>query len=138
LAISPNGLGSKKSKGAPTMSEPDVEALQGALGDLAHAVEQLADAIKEGPFSDSATRLVAVDVSKTARNIARQFAEQSSILADRAGEESPGPAGVAAVSLPEDVVALARAGKTLDAVKRYREITGATLDEAKAVIGDIT
>jgi ribosomal protein L7/L12 len=66
---------------------------------------------------------VAVSVSKTARNIASQLA----------GE----PVGSGAVAVPEDVVALARAGKSLEAVKRYREVSGATLDEAQAVIRDI-
>ena len=38
---------------------------------------------------------------------------------------------------PPDVVALARAGKKLDAVKRYRELTGASFDEARGVIDGI-
>ncbi len=36
--------------------------------------------------------------------------------------------------VPPDVVALARAGKKLDAVKRYREITGSNFDDARAVV----
>jgi ribosomal protein L7/L12 len=104
-------------------TESDIEGIKGAVGGLAHAVEELADAVKEGPFSDSATMRVAVSVSKTARNIASQLAGQ--------------PVGSGAAAVPEDVVALARAGKTLEAVKRYREVSGATLDEAQAVIRDI-
>ena len=38
------------------------------------------------------------------------------------------------LNVPDDVVALARAGKQLDAIKRYREVTGANLDQAREVI----
>ena len=38
------------------------------------------------------------------------------------------------LNVPDDVVALARAGKQLDAMKRYREVTGANLDQAREVI----
>jgi hypothetical protein len=34
----------------------------------------------------------------------------------------------------EEIIELARAGKTLEAIKRYRALNGATLDEARAVI----
>jgi hypothetical protein len=37
--------------------------------------------------------------------------------------------------LPDDVVQLIAAGKKKKAILRYRELTGATLDEALAVIG---
>ena len=36
--------------------------------------------------------------------------------------------------LPPEVVELARAGKTLDAVKRYRALTGASLEQAKDAV----
>jgi len=36
--------------------------------------------------------------------------------------------------LPPEVVELARAGKTLEAVKLYRQLTGASLDQAKAAV----
>ena len=36
--------------------------------------------------------------------------------------------------VPHEIVELVRAGKTLQAIKRYREINGATLDEARAAI----
>ena len=39
-----------------------------------------------------------------------------------------------AAKVPPEVVELARAGKTLDAVKRYRELTDASFDEARAVV----
>jgi ribosomal protein L7/L12 len=38
------------------------------------------------------------------------------------------------LNVPDDVVALARAGKQLDAVKRYREVTGANIDQAREVV----
>jgi hypothetical protein len=39
-------------------------------------------------------------------------------------------------TLPDDVVQLIAAGKKKKAILRYRELTGATLDEALAVIGE--
>jgi hypothetical protein len=39
------------------------------------------------------------------------------------------PAGV-----PDEIVELVRAGKTVEAIRRYRALNGATLDEARAAI----
>ena len=36
--------------------------------------------------------------------------------------------------VPPDVTELARAGKTLEALRRYREATGASLEQAKSVV----
>jgi ribosomal protein L7/L12 len=36
--------------------------------------------------------------------------------------------------VPPDVKELVRAGKTLEALRRYREVTGASLEQAKAVV----
>jgi ribosomal protein L7/L12 len=36
--------------------------------------------------------------------------------------------------VPEEVVALARDGKQLEAVKRYRELTGANMEQARDVV----
>lgn len=36
--------------------------------------------------------------------------------------------------VPEDVVELAQAGKTLEAMNRYRELTNATADEAREIV----
>lgn len=36
--------------------------------------------------------------------------------------------------LPDEVIQLAQAGKQLEAVKRYRELTGANLDQARDVV----
>jgi len=36
--------------------------------------------------------------------------------------------------VPEEIVELVRAGKTVEAIKRYRALNGATLDEARAAI----
>ncbi len=44
------------------------------------------------------------------------------------------PFTTTASSTPDDVVALARAGKKLDAVKRYRELTGASFEEARNIV----
>ena len=38
---------------------------------------------------------------------------------------------------PGEVVELVRAGKTLEAIKRYRELTGAGSDEAREVVTGI-
>jgi len=42
-----------------------------------------------------------------------------------------------ASSIPADVLELARAGKTTDAVTRYREVTGVDFAEARKVIDDL-
>jgi ribosomal protein L7/L12 len=38
------------------------------------------------------------------------------------------------LNVPDEVVTLARSGKQLDAIKRYRELTGANIDQAREVI----
>ncbi len=42
------------------------------------------------------------------------------------------PAGV-----PDEIAELVRAGKTVEAIKRYRALNGATLDEARAFIAKL-
>jgi ribosomal protein L7/L12 len=39
--------------------------------------------------------------------------------------------------VPVEVIALACAGDRLDAVKRYRELTNASVEEAKAIVRSI-
>jgi hypothetical protein len=39
--------------------------------------------------------------------------------------------------VPPEIAELVRAGKTLQAIKRYRELNGATLDEARAAIAKL-
>jgi ribosomal protein L7/L12 len=39
--------------------------------------------------------------------------------------------------VPEEIIALVRAGKKLEAIKRYRALNGATLDEARAFIAKL-
>jgi hypothetical protein len=51
----------------------------------------------------------------------------------RAGQ----PTGEQADAATDEVVQLVRAGKTIDAIKRYRELNGATLDEARAFIATL-
>lgn len=43
----------------------------------------------------------------------------------------------ASASAPDDVVALARAGDRIGAIKRYREITGCGLEEARTVVAGL-
>lgn len=52
------------------------------------------------------------------------------IRAQKLADAQPG-------GIPQDVVELARAGKTVEAIKRYRALNGATLDEAKAAIAKL-
>jgi hypothetical protein len=42
-----------------------------------------------------------------------------------------------ASGVPDDVLELARAGNTLDAIKRYRELTGVDFDHARKAIADL-
>jgi ribosomal protein L7/L12 len=58
---------------------------------------------------------------------------QLAILSEKAGVpyERPGD------EIPADVVALVQGGDQLGAIKKYREITGATLMEAQQVIDKI-
>lgn len=39
--------------------------------------------------------------------------------------------------VPQEIVELVRAGKTFEAIKRYRALNGATLDEARAAIAKL-
>jgi hypothetical protein len=55
------------------------------------------------------------------------------VLSDSAGVSYEEPLA----EIPEDVVELARAGKGLEAAKRYRELTGVDGAEAMKVIGSI-
>jgi hypothetical protein len=48
------------------------------------------------------------------------------------------PAAFGASAIPENVIALARAGKTAKAIKAYRQVNGATLQEAETVIRGIS
>jgi ribosomal protein L7/L12 len=63
----------------------------------------------------------------------RAIEEQLAALSEKAGVsyERPG------ADLPEDVVELAKAGKELEAVKRYRELTGVDATEAQSVVAGI-
>lgn len=73
---------------------------------------------------------------------------QVMLLSERLGLECPPFAGALAVSestgagsgvrpsggVPDDVVELARAGKTTQAISRLRHLTGASLLEAKRIV----
>ena len=52
------------------------------------------------------------------------------------GHGVPAAAGGTATSdgVPQEIVDLARAGKTIEAITRYRALSGATLNEARSVI----
>jgi ribosomal protein L7/L12 len=54
------------------------------------------------------------------------------------GSVAPGAEPVpVGFGVPDDIAALARAGKTIDAIKAYRELTGVDLRTAKDVIESI-
>jgi ribosomal protein L7/L12 len=60
----------------------------------------------------------------------RMIEEQLAKLSEKAGIPYRSPtAGV-----PQDVIDLAESGDTLGAIKRYRELTGASGDEAKQIV----
>ena len=62
------------------------------------------------------------------------------VHAERVGQHVGVPFGdptTAAAGVPDDVVALARGGRKIEAIKRYRELTGAGLAEAKAAVDGI-
>jgi hypothetical protein len=63
----------------------------------------------------------------------RAIEEQLAVLSRQAGVpyEKPGD------DVPPEVVELARAGKQMDAIKLYREMTQADFDTARAVVGGI-
>lgn len=60
----------------------------------------------------------------------RAIEAQLSVLSEKTGVPYINPSATA----PPDVVELARAGKRLEALKRYREITNSTVEEAQAVV----
>jgi ribosomal protein L7/L12 len=55
---------------------------------------------------------------------------QLKLLSEAAGVPYADPAA----TVPPEVVELARAGDTLEAIKQYRALTGADLDEARDVV----
>ncbi len=60
--------------------------------------------------------------------------------AERVGRQLGVPFGGSSSTsggVPEDVVALARAGNKIEAIKRYRELTGVDLRQAKDVVDGI-
>jgi ribosomal protein L7/L12 len=60
----------------------------------------------------------------------RAIEAQLSILSERAGVEYVNPSA----DVPEEVVELVKAGETLKAIKRYRELTGASGSEAREIV----
>jgi hypothetical protein len=54
------------------------------------------------------------------------LSQQAGVPYDRPGDDAP----------PE-VVELARSGKQLEAIKKYRELTGADFDTARTVVGGL-
>jgi ribosomal protein L7/L12 len=63
----------------------------------------------------------------------RAIEAQLAVLSEEAGIEYHSPSE----DVPEDVVELAKAGKELEAMKRYREITGVDSTEAQKVVAGI-
>ena len=63
----------------------------------------------------------------------RAIEAQLAILSEKAGVPYESPSA----GIPPDVIELATAGKTLEAIKRYRELTGAGSKEAREVVAGI-
>jgi len=86
------------------------------------------------PAEYSAERLNAhfAAISKRFDQLERQVA----LLSEKAGVPYSAPTSEVPTSeVPKEVVDLVQAGKTVEAVKKYREITGASSDEARNVVG---
>jgi hypothetical protein len=79
-----------------------------------------------GSDNQSSLEVELEQIRQRCRNIEAQLA----ILSEKVGVPYINPSA----SVPPEVTELARAGKRLDAMKRYRELTNATADEARAVI----
>jgi hypothetical protein len=68
----------------------------------------------------------------------RESRGQSLVQIDDPGRVRPLElADVQPGGVPEEIRELVRAGKTLEAIKRYRALNGATLDEARAFIATL-
>jgi ribosomal protein L7/L12 len=60
--------------------------------------------------------------------------EQLTVLSNHAGVPYVNPSA----GIPEDVKALAREGKEFEALRRYRELTNASLEEAREAVASIS
>ena len=68
----------------------------------------------------------------------RESRGQDMVAVDDAGRvRAMGTTGDGSAAAADEIRALVHAGKTKDAIKRYREINGATLDEARAYIATL-
>lgn len=63
----------------------------------------------------------------------RRLEAQLELVSQRVGVPFADPTA----AIPPDVVELARANKRLEAIKRYRELTNASLEEARDVVMSI-
>jgi hypothetical protein len=63
----------------------------------------------------------------------RAIEEQLALLSEKAGV----PYNAPSAGHPQEVIDLARAGKTFDAIKKYRELTGADAQEASEVVAGL-
>jgi ribosomal protein L7/L12 len=63
----------------------------------------------------------------------RAIEEQLALLSAKAGVPYAAPSA----GVPQEVVDLARSGRTLDAIKKYRELTGVGHAEASEVVTGI-
>jgi ribosomal protein L7/L12 len=82
------------------------------------------------PYYSEAQLSVFVD---TIMERLRRIETQLALVSEKVGV----PFATADESLPQDVVALVKAGNRLGAIKRYRELTGVSAEEASGVINTI-
>jgi ribosomal protein L7/L12 len=63
----------------------------------------------------------------------RAIEAQLALLSEKAGIDYDAPAD----EVPPDVVELAEAGKSMEAIKRYRELTNADFEKARDVVSGL-
>jgi ribosomal protein L7/L12 len=79
-------------------------------------------------------RALEVHAERVGRQLGVPFGDPSVVARSSV---APSVTAASASGITEDVVALARGGKKIEAIKRYRELTGVGLREAKDAVDGI-
>ena len=82
-----------------------------------------------GAFNQESLERHFKQINERLRNLEAQVGR----LSEKSGIAYEEPTG----DVPPEVVELAEAGKTMDAVKKYRELTGANADQARDAVAGI-
>jgi ribosomal protein L7/L12 len=67
----------------------------------------------------------------------RVLEEQVAFLARAVNVNLPTPEAVAGLGVPQEVIDIVMSGDKIGAIKRYRELTGTDMHEAKDVVDNI-